>query len=81
MRRDEIGRRDAVAVEEDAVVAAAGENGAVADFRGAKTAVSLPDVTERNSKPRAPALHHSRGRGARAVVGNHNLETAIALTR
>src|SRR5262249_49735061 len=81
MRGDEIVRRDAVAVEEDAVIASAGENGAVADFRGAKAAVFLPDVTERNSKSRAPALHHGRGRGARAVVGNHDLETAIALAR
>src|ERR671935_2153415 len=81
MGEDEIGRGDAVAVEEDAVVAAAGQNGAVADLRGAKTAVPLPDVTERNSKLRAPAFHHGRRRGARAVVGNHNLETAIALAR
>src|SRR5262245_39702552 len=80
MRRDEIGHRDAVAVEEDAVIPAAGENGAVADFRGAKAAVLLPDVAKRNLKTRAPTLHYGRGRGGRAVVSDHNLETPIALT-
>src|SRR5262245_36947433 len=81
MRRDEILRRDAVAVEKDAVIPAAGENGAVADFRGAKAAVPLPDVAERNPKTPAPAFHDGRGRGVRAVVRDHNLETAIGLAR
>src|SRR5262245_26980215 len=58
---DEIGCRDAVAVKEDAVIPAASENGAVADFRGAKAAVPLPDMAERNPKTRAPAFHHGRG--------------------
>src|SRR5262245_42631177 len=36
--------RDAVAVEEDAVVALAGQDGLVADFGGTETAVLVPDV-------------------------------------
>ena len=81
MCRDEVGPRDAVAVEEDAVVAAAGEDGAVADFGGAKAAILLPDMAERNAEPRSPALHQGGGAGARAVVRDHDLEAAVALAR
>ena len=49
MRGDEIGRSDAIAVEEDAVIAVAHENGSVADFCGAKAAIHLPHVIERNT--------------------------------
>ena len=81
MGRDEIGRRDAIAVEEYAVVAAAGENGAVADLGGAKAPVDLPDVAERNADPRPPAIDDRRGRGRRAVIRDHDLESAVYLAR
>src|SRR5262245_1967135 len=81
MRRDEVGRNDAVAVEEDAIIAATGEYGTVADFGGAKAAMQLPDVTERNTKTRSPALHHGRRHRTRTVIRDHNLESAVGLAR
>ena len=81
MRRDEIGRSDAIAVEEDAVIAVAHENGSVADFCGAKAAIHLPHVIERNTYTGSPAFHHGGGRGTRAIIRDHNLEAAIALAR
>ncbi len=81
MGRDEIGPHDAVAVEEDAIVAAAGEDRAVADFGGAKASILLPDMAERNAEPRPPGLHQRGGRGARAVIRDHDLEAAVGLAR
>jgi len=49
MRRDEVGWSDAVAIKEDAIVAVADEDGSVADFCGAKAAIHLPHVIERNA--------------------------------
>ena len=54
MGRDEIGPHDAVTVEEDAIVAAAGEDRAVADFGGAKAPILLPDMAEWNAKLEKP---------------------------
>src|SRR5262249_7649295 len=53
MRRDEVARYDAIAVEEDAVVAAADQDGTIADLCGAKAAIGVPHVVERNTQPRA----------------------------
>ena len=68
MRGDEIRPRDAVAVEEDAVGAARGEDRAVADLGGAEAAVLVPDVIEAaadlafpgfDQSPRSPAREPS----------------------
>src|SRR5262245_66412085 len=79
MRRDEVERNDAVAVEEDAIIAATGEYGTVANFGGAKAAMQLPDVTDRNTEPRSPALRHGRRHRTRTVIRDHNFESAVAL--
>src|SRR5713226_5490517 len=81
MRRDEIGTRNAIAVEEDAVVAAAAEDRAVADFGRPKASIDLPNVAERNTEPRLPAFHQARGRGTRAIIRDDDLEAAVALAR
>ena len=81
MRRDEIRPRDAVAVEKHAVVAARRADRAVADLGGAKSAIHLPDMGERHAEARLPALDQRGGRRPRAVVGDHDLELAVALTR
>ena len=81
MRCDKIRRSDAVPVQADAVLAATGENCAIADFGGAKAAIHLPDVGERNAKAASPALHHGRGHRERTVVSNYNFECLIALAR
>jgi hypothetical protein len=44
MRGDEIGARDTVPIEKDAVRAAAAQNRAVANLREAKAAVRMPDM-------------------------------------
>src|SRR5262249_51944243 len=46
----EIGGHDAIAVEKDAVVAAARLDRAVTDFSGAESAMGLPHVAERNAE-------------------------------
>ena len=79
MCRNEVGRREAVAVEKNAIVALAGEQGAVADFGRAKPAILLPDVAERNAEPRSPPLHQIRGPGTGPVIRDHDLEAAVAL--
>src|SRR4029079_19324339 len=76
MCRNEVGRREAVAVEKNAIVALAGEQGAGADFGRAKPAILLPDVAERNVEPGSPPLHHIRGPGTGPVIRDHDLEAA-----
>src|SRR5262249_10589286 len=62
-------------------VAAADEDGAIADFCSAKAAIRLPHVTERNTQPRPPAFHQGRGRGTRAIIRDDDLEATVALAR
>ena len=81
MGGDEIRPRDAIAVEENDIVAARGENGAVADFGGAEAAVLVPDVLEAAADPGLPAFHQRRGRLLRAVVGHDHLEIPVGLAR
>ena len=60
MDGDEIRPRDAVAVEENAVVAARGEDGAVADLGGAEAAVFVPDMLEAAAESGLSRLSISR---------------------
>ena len=61
MRGDEIGRRQAIAVEEDADLSGAGADAAIADLTAAETPMLVPDVLERQRQPRLPAFDHARG--------------------
>ena len=81
MDQKEVARRDAVAVQEDTVIAATREDGAIARLGGAKSPIVLPDMAKRYTQTRAPAFHHGCCRGAGAVVGDHDLEPAITLER
>ena len=79
MGGDEIGSRDAITVQKDAIIASAGGDCAVADLGGAKAAVDLPDVIERSGELRLPASHHCRRLRSRPIVRDHDLEAAVAL--
>ena len=81
MGGDEIRPHDAVAVEKDAVVAARGQDRAVADFAGAKSAIFVPDMLEAVAEFGLPGLDQLAGDRGRAVVGHHDLEIAVGLAR
>ncbi len=81
MRGDEIGAGQAIAVEEDAKLAGARADAAVADFAAAKTAMLVADMLERHRQTRFPALDDARGVRPRAVVGNDDFEGFIRLMR
>jgi hypothetical protein len=53
---NEIGSGNAVAVQEDAIAAPARQNGAVARLARPEASILLPDMLERNTKPRGAAL-------------------------
>ena len=81
MRGDEIGARQAIAVEEDAEFAGARANAAVADLAAAEAEMLVADVLERHRQARRPAFDDARGVRPRAVVGNDDLEIAVRLMR
>src|SRR5215467_1858849 len=68
MGGDEVGPRDAVAVEEDAVAAGARPDRAVADLGEAKAAVAVPEPSSatRSSKPRSVWRDSERSTAASA---------------
>ena len=79
VRRDEVGRRDAITVVEDEIVGARRRGGAVADRRQAKALVLVPHVRDREGRPLRERLHHRARLGRRAVVGHDELEIEIVL--
>src|ERR1700757_4548186 len=81
MPRNEVGAGQAIAVKKDAIVAATGNDRAVADFRSAKAGVGLPDVADSHAKPRTPAFHHGPSRRPGAIIRDHDLEGAVVLDR
>ena len=80
MDGNEIRPRNAIAVEEDAIRPTACKNAAVANFGGAKAAILLPDVLERNVDTRGAPGHKIARRFVRAVVGDDDLEVTVSLT-
>ena len=78
---DEIGERQAIAVEEDDVVAGRDGAGAIAGHRGAKAVIGLPDMAERKVQLGLQPGEHLRCLGCRAVVGDQHLEVARRLRR
>ena len=79
MPRDEIGARDAVAIEEDAEAASASADAAIANFAAAKSAVFMPHPLDRDREPAGPGFNGTGGGGPRAIVGDNNLEIAVGL--
>ena len=77
MHGDEIARRQAIAVEEDADFAGAGANTAIADLAAAEAPMLVPHVLERQRQPRLPAFDNVRGVRPRSVVGNDDFEIAV----
>src|SRR6516165_4404037 len=76
---NEIGAHEAIPVEKYAVLAATGQDRAVAYFGCTEPAVHLPDVAERDTDARAPTLYQGGGRRPRAVVGDHRLKLPVGL--
>ncbi len=81
MSGDEIRPHDAIAIEENDVVAARGQNGAVADFTGPEAAVLVPYVFDAVPDGRLETVDQRSRRRARAIVGDQHLKVGIALTR
>ncbi len=81
VHRDEIRPRDAVAVEENTIAAARGQDRAVANLGGAKALVGMPDMIEPPVEFGLPLADQTRRGGTGAVVGNDHLEVRICLPR
>jgi hypothetical protein len=86
MTCNEAGTRDAIAIEEDTIVAPAFEDRAIADFAGTEPAMFMPDVFEAAAKFRFPKflfpLRDQRsGSRTRSIIGDNHLEIAIRLPR
>jgi len=81
MRRNETTGRNAVAIEEDEVVAIARRDRAIADFGEAKAPILLPDVLEGNTGLLRPGTHQIAGLRSRPVIRNHDLKISIRLPR
>jgi len=77
----EIGTNETVAVEKYDVFAGRLANGMVADFRGAKAMMLMPDMGNRNAEPRLPLRDHRSGRRRRAIVRYDDLEVSVLLCR
>ena len=78
---DEIRTRQAIAVEEHAIIAMARADRPVADLGGSEIAMLLPDMRQRRAEPRLPRLDQCRGLRPRAVVGDNHLEPPVVLLR
>ena len=76
---DEIACRQAIAIEEDADLAGAGGNAAVADLAAAEAPVLVANMLERQRQAHAPAFDNARGIWPRTIVGNDDFEIAVRL--
>lgn len=76
---DEIRKREAVAVEEDQIIAGRLKSGQIAGARRAKSLMFLPDELEGIIQPAMEILRHRRGAARRPVIGDDDLEVGPAL--
>jgi len=81
MRRHEIRSCDAVAVQEKDVGAGTDANAAIKDIGLPETPIFMPNMLDREVRFRRPFAHHLGRRRAGAIVGDHDFEIAIGLTR
>ena len=77
----QIGPRQAIAIEEHAIIATAIPDGAIANLTRAKPAMLLPNMLERHTEPLLPLFDQRRRRRPRTVIGDHHLEAPVGLTR
>ena len=81
MRGDEARPRDAIAVQEDEIASRAFADAEIADLGETEAAVLVPHMLDRDRRAGGPVGDDALGRRARAVVGDHDLETAVGLAR
>src|SRR5882757_145249 len=81
MRRLKARPRDAIAIEPDDVASRARAQRLVADLRQQIAAILVPHMLDRNAKTWRPGGDHRADFAARAVIGNHDLEVLVALSR
>jgi hypothetical protein len=78
---NEVGPRNAIAVEKDAIGPAARENGAIANLAGTKSVIRMPHVFHRKFEARGCRLQDIVRGGVRAIVRNDDLESSVVLPR
>jgi hypothetical protein len=76
---DEVALRDAVAVQEDDVVAVRGQGAAVARHRRAKALVGLPDVANRHRRALCQPFYAVARVGSRAIISDNDFEILVVL--
>ncbi len=81
MGRDEIGPRQAVAVEEHDIIAARRADRPIADFAGAEAAMLVPHMREGHAELRLVLLDQRSGGRSRAIVRYDDLEVSVLLAR
>ena len=77
----EVVSRDTIAVSEDQVVGFGGSDCVVEDFAFAEAAVLVPHVTQIERQLRAQPIDQRARLGARAVVGDDDLDAGYRLAR
>ena len=78
---NEVGARQAIAVEKDAVRSGAGANAAIADLAAAKVLVRMPHMDEAAADAAVPVIDQCFGIRSRTVIGHDHLEVGIGLVR
>jgi hypothetical protein len=77
---DEICARQAVAIEENAIMSRTGADPPVADFAAAKVLVPLPNMFDSHRTTCRPILDYARRIGAGSVIGNDDFKIPIRLS-
>src|SRR5690606_29070313 len=77
MAQQEVRKRNAVAVNEDQIIAGGLGCGPVPDRCGAKTLVLMPDMLEAGTKTGFPAPNHLSRFAARTVIGYQQLPAVL----
>ena len=81
MRGDEVRSCDAIAVQKDAIGSPRRHDRPVARPRGAKAAILLKDMGQRERRAGGPIGDQRGGVRAGAVIGDHDVEIPVALAR
>ena len=79
MAADEVALRDAIAVQENDIVACCRQSAAVARHGGAKAVVRLPDMFQGHRRPGGQALDAVPRVGSRAVISDNDFEILVVL--
>jgi len=76
---DEVALRDAIAVQENDIVACCRQRAAVARHGGAKAFVRLPDMFQGHRRPGGQAFDAVPRVGSRAVISDNDFEILVVL--